>query len=150
MDTVTYPNEAIVTFINQNVIPLRISASTEPMSSDFAIKWTPALLVLDQYGKEHHRMIGFLGPEELIPSLMLGIGKLHYNREEFSDAIQSLEKLMISYPETDMAAEAIFLTGICLYKSTHSPAPLKQAYEQLQSKYPGSTWTQKAYPYRLL
>ena len=150
MGAVTYPNEKVVEFINQNLIPIQVLADQQPLSTDFNIQWTPALLVLDQEGKEQHRTVGFLSPEELIPSLLLGIGYSHFNKNEFAEALACFEKILTGYAASDAAPEAMFQRGVALYKSTHDPKPLKEAYGQLQDKYPTSEWTKRAYPYRLL
>lgn len=132
------------------MIPLRVPFDAQPLSSDFNIKWTPTLVTLDANGKEHHRTVGFFPPEELIPSLLLGIAKSYFERERFGEALSTLEELLTDYPKSDAAPEAIYLRGVCRYKSTHDPKPLKGAYEQLQANYPLSEWTKRAYPYRLL
>ena len=63
-------------FIQENLIPLRVAYDHKPLSADFKVKWTPTLVTLDPDGTEHHRTVGFLGPEELIASLMLGIAQV--------------------------------------------------------------------------
>jgi tetratricopeptide (TPR) repeat protein len=150
MDAVTYPNESVIEFIQKYMIPLRVAFDAQPLSTDFNLKWTPTLITLDADGKEHQRTVGFLPPEELIPSLMLGIAKSYFDRERFSEALSALDKLLTGYPKSDSAPEAIYLQGVCKYKSTHNAKPLKEAYEKLQAKYPSSEWTKRAYPYRLL
>jgi len=150
MDAVTYPNEGVIEFIQKNMIPLRVAYDAQPLATDFNLKWTPTLITLDADGKEHQRTVGFLPPEELIPSLLLGIAKSYFDRERFGEALAALDKLLKGYPKGDSAPEAIYLRGVCGYKSTHNPKPLKEAYEQLQAKYPSSEWTKRAYPYRLL
>jgi tetratricopeptide (TPR) repeat protein len=150
MDAVTYPNDKVIKFIQRHMIPLRVPFDAQPLSSDFNIKWTPTLVTLDANGKEHHRTVGFFPPEELIPSLLLGIAKSYFERERFGEALSTLEELLTDYPKSDAAPEAIYLRGVCRYKSTHDPKPLKGAYEQLQANYPLSEWTKRAYPYRLL
>ena len=150
MGAVTYPNAKVVEFIDQQMIPIQVPFDAKPLATDFNVKWTPTIITLDAEGKEHHRTIGFLPPEELVPSLMLGTAKSHFDRENFSEALSFLEKLLANYPKSDSAPEAIFLQGVAKYKSTHSPKPLKEAYEKLQAGYPSSEWTKRAYPYRLL
>ena len=150
MDAVTYPNEKVVEFINQNVIPVRVLSDQQPLATDFKIMWTPSLLVLDQEGKEHARTVGFLSPEELIPSILLGIGNKHFNNDEFAAALSCYERVLSESPGSDSAPEAIFQRGVTLYKSTHDPKPLKEAYTHLQDKYPISQWTKRASPYRLI
>jgi len=150
MGAVTYPDTKVIGFISENMIPLQVLFDAQPLSTDFNIKWTPTLITLDSEGKEHHRTVGFLSPDELIPSLLLGIGKSYFETDRFEEAIESLERLLREHPNSDAAPEAIYLRGVCRYKSTNDPKPLKEAYEQLKAEYPASEWTKRAYPYRLL
>ena len=150
MDAVTYPNPAVVEFIQKNLIPLQVSFDAMPLATVFNIQWTPTLITLDSQGKEHHRTVGFLSPQELIPSLMLGMAKCHFDSQRFQEALAILEKLLAEFPQSDSAPEAIYLHGVSRYKSTHDPKPLKEAYERLQKDYPASEWTKRASPYRLL
>jgi hypothetical protein len=62
----------------------------------------------------------------------------------------NLNNLLSDYPESDSVSEAIYLRGVCLYKSTLNPNPLKEAYEQLNTRNPKGEWTKRAYPYRIL
>jgi len=150
MDAVTYPDDRVIEFIQSHMIPLRVPFDDKPLSTDFNVKWTPTLITLDPEGKEHHRTVGFLAPEELIPSLLLGIGKSHFDQGRFDESLSTFDRLLKGYPNSDSAPEAIYLQGVSKYKSTHVAKPLKEAYEQLQAKYPSSEWTKRAYPYRLL
>jgi tetratricopeptide (TPR) repeat protein len=150
MDAVTYPQESVIDFINENTVPLRVPSDAEPQAKDFNIKWTPTLITLGDDGREHHRTVGFLGPDEVIPSQLLGIAKYHFDNDRFKEALSCLEKVLDSFPKCDAAPEAIFLQGVCHYKDSKDPKPLKQAYETLAKAYPGSEWTKRAYPYRLL
>jgi hypothetical protein len=150
MDAVTYPDERVVEFVQKHLIPLRVAFDAQPLATQFDLRWTPTLITLDADGKEHQRTVGFLPPEELIPSLLLGIAKSYFNRERFSEAISTLDKIVTDHSQSDSAPEAIYLRGVCGYKNTRNPKPLKEAYEYLQAKYPSSEWTKRAYPYRLL
>lgn len=150
MDAVTYPKDAVVEFVSENLIPLRVQFNEEPLASQFRVKWTPTLVVLDEKGEEHHRTVGFFEPNQLIPSQMLGIAKVAFDGDEFKTALGYLERLLKEYPESNSAPEAIYLRGVSLYKSTKDPKPLKAVYEKLADAYPGSEWTNRAYPYSLL
>ena len=75
MDAVTYPDSGVISFISDNLIPLRVASDAKPLSDDFNVKWTPTLITLSPDGKEHHRTLGFLEPKDLIASLLLGKGK---------------------------------------------------------------------------
>jgi tetratricopeptide (TPR) repeat protein len=150
MDAVTYPEHEIINFVSENMIPLQVLFDDQPLSTNFNVKWTPTLVTLDTDGKEHHRTVGFLSPEELIPSLLLGMAKSYFETDRFDEALTNLERLLERYPKSDSAAETVYLRGVSRYKSTHDPKPLKEAYEQLAADYPSSEWTKRAYPYRLL
>ncbi len=150
MDAVTYPEAKVVDFVTQNVIPLRIPFDSQPLSGKFQVKWTPTLILLDEEGNEHHRCVGFLGPEEFIPFLMLGIGKVHFETDRLDDAAAMFEKALSSFPQSTSVPEAIFYKGVCGYKRTHQTGPLKEAYERLNRDFPDSEWAKRAYPYRLL
>ncbi|GAB4246138.1 MAG: hypothetical protein Kow0054_00050 [Deferrisoma sp.] len=150
MDAVTYPQEAVAEFVSTRMVPLRIPSDAQPYAGQFNVKWTPTLVTLDRDGTEHHRTLGFLPPEELIPSLLLGSAKCHFDAERFEAALKELDELLSQYPKSDAAPEAIFVRGVARYKHTGDPKPLKEAYEKLAADYPDSPWTKRALPYRLL
>jgi len=150
MDAVTYPDEKVAEFVETELIPLRVPFDHKPLAADFNIKWTPTLITLDTDGKEHHRTVGFLGPDELIPSLMLGIGKSHFENDRFTEAIAAFDRILKDYPKSKAAPEAIYLRGVARYKSTHEAKPLREAYDKLAAEYASNEWTQRAYPYRLI
>jgi len=149
MDAVTYPNESVVEFINEYLVPLRI-APDHPVAEDFTIRWTPSLLLLDKDGKEHRREVGFFEAEELIPFMILAIGNLKFNQREWSEAIANYEQLLAKYPKSDVAPEAVFQLGVAHYKNSNDPKPLRQAYDRLIAEYAGDSWAKRAYPYRLI
>ena len=124
--------------------------NAQPLATDFKVKWTPTVITLDEEGNEHHRTVGFLSPEEFIPSLTLGMGKAHFDREKFEGAMALFDRLLKDYPKSDAAPEAVYLRGVAQYKSSHNAKPLKEAYEKLQAEYPSSEWTKRAQPYSLL
>ena len=150
MDAVTYPDAGVIEFINANLVAIRVPSDSKPLADDFNVKWTPTLIMLDSSGKEHNRTVGFMPPEEFIPSLLLGMGKTCFDRDQFPEAIEFLEKLLLAYPKSGSAAEAIFLRGVAGFKATHVAAMLKGAYERLKAEYPESEWTKRAAPYALL
>lgn len=150
MDAVTYPDNEVINFITEKFVPLRVPADAEPLAGNFRITWTPTIIVLDFYGKEHYRSVGFLSPEELVPSLLLGMAKLDFDMNEHNDAILHLNTLLHSYPKSAAAPEGVYLRGVSRYKGSHQAQALKDAYEQLKSEYPESEWARRAQPYSLL
>jgi tetratricopeptide (TPR) repeat protein len=150
MGAVTYPNEKVIQFIEKYVVPIQVMYDAQPLATEFNVQWTPTVITLDEEGKEHHRTVGFLAPDEFIPSSTLGVAKCHFDRAEFSKAIAMLEKILRDYPKSDAAPEAVYVRGVALYKNTRKADPLKDAYKRLLAEYPSSEWTKRAKPYSLL
>lgn len=137
-------------FINENVVALRVSFDTQPLARDFNVQWTPTLITLDWEGKEHHRTVGFLPPEELVPSVWLGIAKCHFDSGRFQEALRAIDMILRDHTGSDAAAEAVYLRGVALYKHSHEPRHLKEAFQRLQEQWPLSEWAKRAQPYRLI
>jgi hypothetical protein len=149
MGAVTYPDEKVAEFVMNRMVPIQVQYDS-PLADEFKISWTPTIIVLDYFGKEHHRTVGFLPPEEFIPSLLLGMGKIDFDTEQFNAAISHFDTILAEYHKSSAAPEAIYLRGVSGYKASHNAAPLKEAYEKLNAEYPASEWVKRAQPYSLL
>lgn len=149
MGAVTYPDEKVADFVMNRMVPIQVQ-SDSPLAAEFKITWTPTIIVLDYYGKEHHRTVGFFPPEEFIPSLLLGMGKIDFDTNQFNAAITHFDTILAEYSKSSAAPEAIYLRGVSGYKASHDAAPLKEAYEKLKAEYPASEWVKRAQPYSLL
>ena len=150
MGAVTYPDSRVAEFVVGRMIPVQLLFDAQPYASQYNIKWTPTMIVLDAEGKEHHRIVGFLPPDEFVPGLLLGIAKVSFDRDDLEGALPDLEKIVSSYPRSAAAPEAMYLRGVVQYKTTHKAEPLKEAFEQLKRDYPSSEWAKRAMPYGLL
>lgn len=129
---------------------MRIASDEKPVASDYDVTWTPSLLILDAEGKEYHRVVGFLTPEEIVPAILLGMAKAYFSMNNFDRALQCLERIVTDYGKSDSMPEALFLKGVCRYKNTNDPMPLRKAYDELAVKFPDNLWTRRAFPYRLI
>jgi hypothetical protein len=150
MGAVTYPDSKVAQFINSRIIPVQLLHDVQPYASDYNVKWTPTIIILDETGKEHHRIIGFLPPDEFIPALLLGIAKTAFDRDELDGAEADLDRLLKGYPKSSAAPEALYLSGVARFKVGHKPEALKAAFERLKQEYPSSEWAKRAMPYGLL
>jgi tetratricopeptide (TPR) repeat protein len=150
MDAVTYPDEGVIDYITQKLVPLRLPYNHERYAKEFKIEWTPTLIVLDSQGNESCRSTGFLPPDQLVPWLELGRGKAHFAAHRYDKAIEALDFVIKRYPKSKVAPEAIYFRGVSLYKHTKSAKPLREVYDQLSADYPDEEWTKKSYPYRLI
>ncbi|MDD2558719.1 MAG: hypothetical protein RBR43_09125 [Desulfuromonadaceae bacterium] len=150
MDAVSYPQPSVIDFISNNLIPLRIAADHKELAPRFRVKWTPVLLLLDASGAEVYRTLGFFSPEELIASLLLGIGKSNFDKAERSAAIKKFDLILKEYPQSGSTPEAVYLQGVANYIETKDVSHLKELYQTLKRDYPQSTWLMRASPYSLL
>jgi hypothetical protein len=150
MDAGTYPNKAVIRFIQDNVIPMRLLHDQQPLADRFRVSWTPTLVLVDAQGKEIYRNEGALAPDGLIAALMLGIGKERLNSGQYDQAVSFFDELASKYPKSEEAPEAIYYKGIARFKSTKDIEAMKEAHRQLYAAYPASSWTRKAQPYSTL
>ncbi len=147
MDAVTYPNGKVSGYIMDNMIPLRIGNDEQPFASQFMVKWTPKLYILDPKGISHHEVQGFLPPDEFVPFLLLGQAKMAFNNDSLDDAVKIFEKLLMESPNSGSAPEAVYLRGVSEFKKSHEATPLIEVYRRLKFDYPHSSWAQRGFPY---
>lgn len=150
MDAVAYIDPEVIGFINNTLIPLRLAAADPLLGPRYRVKWTPTLLILDAEGVEQYRTLGFYPPQELIPSLLLGIGKARFNQPDRPAACDCFSNVIERYPASPQAPEAVYLHGVSRYIETHDVANLIGIYDRLAADYPDSPWLTRADPYRLL
>ena len=150
MDAVAYIDSGVTSFIMENLVPLRIMADDQVLGPRFRIKWTPSLLLLDSDGIEHYRTLGFYPPEDLIPSLLLGMGKAFFNQANRQAAVDSFKRVVTEYPKNSLAPEAIYMNGVSSFIQGHDVSYLISIYDRLAAEYPDSPWLTRADPYRLL
>jgi len=150
MDAVAYIDPEVISFVNSNLIPLRLASADPVLGPKYGVKWTPTLLILDADGVEQYQTLGFYPPEDLIPSLLLGMGKTCFNLPDRPAACGYFQRLMKEYPKNPLAAEALYLNGVSLYIETHDVGNLIGIYDRLAADYPESPWLTRAQPYSLL
>jgi tetratricopeptide (TPR) repeat protein len=150
MGAVTYPNDKVIKFVDFNFVPVQINVSNKALVEQFKVTWTPAIILLDAEGNEAHRVVGFLPPEEFIPTFMVAKGKWYFNAGQFPEAQDLFEETLREYPGSVAAPEAIFFMGVSRYKMTHDARPLREAYDTLTADFPDSEWAKRAAPYRLI
>ena len=149
MGAVTYPQPEIISFINQNFIPLQLPPEG-PVSDKFFVRWTPILLFLDPKGNDHHRIVGFLPPEHFLPALMLGLAKTKWSVSDWSGAEPWFDRVLDQHPQSHAAPESVYLRAICRYRLSQDASHLKKGFEQVTRDYPATEWAQRCQPYRLI
>jgi thioredoxin-related protein len=150
MDAVSYPNPKVIEFFEKNLVAVKVLIDSQPLPKKFRVQWTPTLVLLDNEGEEHNRTVGFLAPEELLASLMLGIGKSYFDHDEYFQAEDTFQRLLAEYPKSASSAEAAYYLGVSRYKRTHNAEELKKTIQHLQRDFPQSEWVKRASVYQML
>ena len=150
MDAVTYPDDKVAGFLLEHFIPLRVRFDAKPLAVEFGIRWTPNLITLDSEGKDHYGVLGYVSPQEFIPTFLVGLSVGQFDLNKFDEAIANLDRLLSDYPKSFAAPEAMYYRAVSLFKKTHEGGHLKTVYAELQKMYPTSKWAERAYPYSRL
>jgi hypothetical protein len=145
MGAVTYPNPEVAEFISSHFIPLKLDGTSQMKQfKEFDVQWTPTFIICDRNRKEHHRVTGFLEPARFLGEMHLALANLAFHGEQYGEAAQAYRQVVERYPETSAAPAAVYYGGVCRYKDSGDPACLKEAFVELEEKYPGSDWAKKA------
>jgi outer membrane protein assembly factor BamD (BamD/ComL family) len=113
----------------------------------YDVIWTPTTLVLDEAGKERHRIEGYLPRDEFAAQLTLGMARVAFMRKKWADAEKLYDEILEKYPSSAAAPEALYWKAVCRYKATNDHTVLGEVQMTLQQKYPDSVWAKKALPW---
>jgi hypothetical protein len=113
----------------------------------FGAVWTPTVLLLDSEGIEQVRLEGYLPNEDFKASLENGLARIAFVNKQYADAVRWYNRVVKEYPDSHLAAEAMFWRAVVHYKASNDHTVLGKAAEDLQVTYPSSLWTAKASPW---
>ena len=88
MGAVTYPNQDVAKFVDLNFIPVQIETSdkNKALMEKYGLTWTPSLFVLDAAGQVYYRVVGFVPPEEFVPTFMVGKARWYFDTGQLAEA----------------------------------------------------------------
>jgi len=109
--------------------------------------WTPTALILDENGKERHRIEGSLPRDEFEAQLQLGLARVLFMQKNCKDAEQLYDQILSDYPKSTAAPEAVYWKAVSHYKGTNDHTVLGDVPKTLQERYPDSVWAKKAIPW---
>lgn len=144
-----YPDERVQRIVLENFVPARVHVRDQAdqfreLGKRFGAQWTPTILVLDASGTEHHRIEGFLPPDDFLAELELGLGRMQFDSGDFEQAQKSFRAILEDYPESDAAAAALYWAGVSKYKASNDASALEETARAFQRRYRDTTWAKKA------
>jgi len=129
-------------------VPLGVHIKENPTAFHrFESVWTPTALVLDENGKERHRIEGYLPKDEFAAQLLLGLARFAFMKKKCADSEKLYDEILQKYPNSEAAPESAYWKAVSRYKGTKDHTVLGEVQKTLQQKYPNSIWTQKAIPW---
>jgi len=135
-------------FINENFSPISVHIKENPAGFHrFDSVWTPSTLILDENGKERHRIEGYLPKDEFAAQLLLGVARVAFMQKKWKDAEALYSQILNDYPKSTAAPEAVYWKAVSHYKATNDHTVLGEVPKTLQQKYPNSVWAKKAIPW---
>jgi len=110
----------------------------------FDAVWTPTVLILDSDGVERSRLEGYLSKEEFRAYLEAGLARIAFTHKRWADAERGYAQIVERYPDTKVAPEAVYWSGVSHYKATNDHTVLGEVASTLTQRYPDSVWALKA------
>ena len=135
----------MIQFIRESFVTARAHIKEQPEAFPrFGAQWTPTILILDPDGKEQHRLEGFLPVPDFLAQLRLGLAHAGKARGDWSEAERRYRELALDPAAGEVAAEALYWSGVAQYKATGDPSALGATAESFRSRFPDSPWAKKA------
>jgi thioredoxin-related protein len=148
MDAVTYPDPKVARTIDEFFVPVKLVITKDEKhikdaTEEFALIWTPTIVMLDDQRREIRRTVGWLPPEKFVPELLLGFGQYKILREEFSIAAEVFRRVA-DESQSEHAAEAQYWLAIAEFKEKGDADPLIAGWHQLRDQQGNSDWWTRA------
>lgn len=102
---------------------------------------------MDSDGAERYRIEGYLPPNWFQARLELALGRVAFMDKKWEQAKGYFDGVEQNHAELGVAAEAIYLRGVCQYKVTNDHTVLGEVAKELAAKYPNNEWTLKSLPW---
>jgi TolA-binding protein len=77
--------------------------------------------VLDENGKERHRIEGYLPKDEFAAQLLLGLARVAFMQKKWADAEGLYDEILQKYSNSEAAPESVYWKGVSQYKRQTRP-----------------------------
>jgi hypothetical protein len=148
LDTVTYPQPSVASFITEHFIAVRLllnRSHDQPHFRTHRVIWTPSIVIADRRGTQHYQSPGYLPPELFLSMLRIGLGRALTAWMRYDEAAAHFEAAAIDQGSA-LAPEALYWLGVAWYLKDRRRAPMMRAWNQLRAQYPQSVWAARVPP----
>jgi len=141
---VTYPHPDVARVLASEFVPVRINVEDRPeVARQFSLLWSPALLTIDHRRFLLRQTAGYLPPAEMLAELLLAQGIFELRRARHANALAKFVQLVVLYPASAVAAEAVYWEGVAAYRVSKNKEDLWVVWRRLLRQYPNSLWAAK-------
>jgi hypothetical protein len=150
MDAVTYPDETVVSAIDQGFAPFKINMlerhpDFKEACAGGRVLWGPTLVVADARGSEVRRWVGWLPPASFVAELAFCRAQADYNHGKFADALSGFNAIVDRDAGTEIHPEALYWQGVAGFMAGSKDwAALRRSWNRLTEEYPGQRFATHA------
>ncbi len=144
MDTVTYPDRNVETFVLDRFIPLKVKVKESPeLVRKYIVTWTPSFRIVDEDARSHWRVEGYFWPDDFMGRMLLGLGGYWYDRSAWDQALSCWNEAL-AHGGMEIKAEALYWLAAGEYRKTKDHTKLGEGWARLRSEFPDSEWARRA------
>jgi TolA-binding protein len=143
MDAVTYPHPEVADLLGEQYVPVKLDITNDAEAAqarELVPLWTPTVIIADGRGREVHREVGYLPPEDFLPALALGRAKGLFATARGDEAVRVLDEAIARYPQGEFAPQLLYWRGALGYSVSHDRSHLAEYFARVQREFPQSTW----------
>jgi hypothetical protein len=144
MDAVTYPDERVARFLNENTVPYKPElAEHRQLAESYGVQWTPGLAWLDQDAQLRHQNVGYFAPEEFLAEQEMGLGQVAMGQHDWKAASKHFNEVQDSFPGSAAAPAALYWNGVASKLAADDAGPLMENWKKLLEEHGDSPWAMK-------
>ena len=146
MDTVTYPEPGVASYVVEHFVPLKLMLGDKAHSHLYrsnGIIWTPTAGFMDRNGTLHYQSPGYLPAPVFAQALRIGRARCLMAWTKNVEAAEELETAATMGEE--LAPEALFWLGVSRFLATRNTVGMWEAWNRLVTEYQESAWAARVY-----
>ena len=144
-----YTDPRVIDLVETSFVPVRVHVKEQAgdfkrLGERFGAQWTPTVLVIDDTGRERHRLEGFLPVDDFLPQIALGAAHARFASGDYVEAARLYEDVLNTYESSEAAPEAQYWAGVSRYKATGDASTLNDTARRFSQRFQDTSWAKKA------